>query len=187
MRWLIVMMLMMLCGGCATYEYDLVRPAELARHIGSQSAEGFNIGPLAYELQSYDNHLIIQIRNPTHDPIELMGAQSYVVDPSGQSHSLKSQSIAPASFIKLILPPIPPRIQRTGPSIGIGVGMGRAWNGGYGGVGVAEPIGPPDYLVYDTGGDFWEWNGQTDVRLLLVFKAGDQTLRQEFLLHRRKM
>jgi hypothetical protein len=192
MRWLIVLTLLMTCVGCATYEYDIVQPEALAGHIPAKPPRRFEIGPLGYQWQSYDNHLILQVLNTTDDPIELLGAQSYVVDPTGQSHPLTSQTLAPHSFIKLILPPIPPRIQRGGPSIGIGLGVGSAggaWDRGYGGVGVAEPIGRPDYLVYTAGstGEFWEWDGQSDVRLLLVFRAGDQTLRQAFVLHRRKM
>jgi hypothetical protein len=54
---------------------------------------------------------------------------------------------------------------------------------------VSEPLGRPAYLVYasDSASDIWQWNDETDVRLLLVFQAGKQTLRQEFVLHRRKM
>jgi len=95
-------------GGCATYEYDLVQPSELARHIGRKAEEHFYLRPLDYWMISYENYLIVRVGNPTDDPIHLLGAESTAVDPHGQSHPLRSQTIAPHTWIKLILPPLPP-------------------------------------------------------------------------------
>ncbi|MEO6436467.1 MAG: hypothetical protein ABIP55_12010, partial [Tepidisphaeraceae bacterium] len=123
-----ISMLMLLClSGCAKYEYALVRPPELARHIGRSIDQVFKIEPLEYRLRTADNRLVMRAYNPTNDAIELIGPKCSVVDPSGQSHPLRSSTIAPQSFIKLIFPPTRPRAYDPyhGPtwSTGIGVGM----------------------------------------------------------------
>ena len=84
---------------------------------------------------------MMDIFNPTGDAITLLGDQSSVVDPRGQSHPLRTQSIAPAAFIKLILPPMRP-VYRANPSIGIGVGVGfsRAYYNRFGYGGVYDPL-----------------------------------------------
>jgi hypothetical protein len=168
--------LLLWCGGCATYEYDLVRPQELARHVGGQP-QALQVEPLIYHLQSYDNRLVMQIQNPTADPVMLRGDQSTVVDPAGQSHPLRSQTIAPGSFIKLIFPPITPRIERSGPSIGIGIGYGRH---------AACP--EPQYLtVYEDSALYWDWDGQTDAKINLVYERAGQSFAHSFIFHRKKM
>ncbi|MCC6424349.1 MAG: hypothetical protein IT447_12805 [Phycisphaerales bacterium] len=169
-------MLLLWCAGCATYEYDIVRPQELARHIGSQPM-AVQVEPLIYHLQSYDNRLVMQVQNPTADPITLLGDQSTAVDPDGQSHPLRSQTIAPGSFIKLILPPIPPRIERSGPSIGIGIGYGRH-----------DTCPTPQYLtVYEDSALYWDWAGQTDAKINLVYERAGQRFAHSFIFARKKM
>src|SRR5688572_26779464 len=112
-------------GGCARYEYDLVEPRELTRHIGGNVDQAVEIDPLTYRLRSVDNRLVIRVYNNTDDSIELLGDKSTVVDPNGQSHPLRSQSIAPRSFMKLILPPPRPQVyDRGGTTFGVGVGYG---------------------------------------------------------------
>src|SRR5689334_10104893 len=93
------------CSGCATYEYDLTRPPDLAQHIANKQTISFPLDPLEYRMTTLDNRLIIQIYNPTDDSIQLLGPQSSAVDAHNQSHPFRSQTAAPKSFIKLILPP----------------------------------------------------------------------------------
>jgi hypothetical protein len=183
-----------LVAGCATYEYDLVEPPDLARHIGTKADEVIKLDPLVYHLRSYDNHLVIRIENPGDDPIRLLGDQSTVVDPAGQSHPLRSQTAAPHSFIKLILPP-PRPYYRSGSNIGIGlgVGVGRVYGGHpyWGGAALYDPWywdEPRYYTLYEPGSvDYWDWNGETDVRLNLVYQRADRTFRDSFTFHRKKM
>src|SRR5687768_15397193 len=108
--------------GCASYEHRLVQPKELAGHIGAKQDYIVNIGPVEYRLRTVESRLVMRIYNRTETAIQLLGDQSAAVDPDGQSHPLRSQTIAPGSFIKLLLPPNRPQIRRTGPSIGIGLG-----------------------------------------------------------------
>src|SRR5262245_50127092 len=98
----------LLVGGCARYEYDVVRPDDLTGHVGTKEDVVFTRDPLEYRLRTADNRLVMRIYNPTDAPITLLGARSSVVDPDGQSHPLPSMTAAPESFIKLILPPLRP-------------------------------------------------------------------------------
>jgi hypothetical protein len=130
--------------------------------------------------------------NPTKDTILLLGRLSSAVDPAGQSHPLAEQTIAPASYVKLILPPMRPRLEPSGPTIGIGFGAvgyrdeTPAWAGpGY----RYEPANQPRYLYVEDPGSamYWDWEGETDVRLTLVYRRGESQFRHEFTFHRRRV
>ncbi len=178
--------LAILCSGCASYEYDITRPQELAQHIGSKSDVVLQRPPLEYRLVTADNRLVMRIYNPQDTPVTLLGDRSSIVDPQGQSHPLLGQTMAPHSFVKLILPPLRPRIERTGPSLEFGVGGIFASRHaprlrGY------EAIDGPEYLaVYDEVGTYWDWSGEGEIRLTLVFQQADQTFEHEFVIGRRK-
>src|SRR5690606_501380 len=109
--------------------------------------------------------LVMHIENAGDQPVQLMGDQSWIVTPDGESRPLLTRTIAPQSHIKLILPPMQPRTTRVGPSIGFGVGVssGRVGTG----VGVGTPIGSRTYVDDDQA--YWEWRGETEVRMHLVF------------------
>jgi hypothetical protein len=188
MRWFFVLM-MAAAAGCARYEFDLVEPAELARHVG-KTQERVSLEPLTYRLEAYENRLVMRIENPTEEAIEVLGEQSVVVSPDRQSHPIRSQSIAPGSFVKLILPPIPPRVDRFGPSLGLGLGV-RASRGGVHkpvGRGLADPVAAPRYFsINEDDAYYWEWAGETTVRMTLVYRRGREEFRQGFVWVRRKM
>ncbi|MGB7159310.1 MAG: hypothetical protein WBD40_14675 [Tepidisphaeraceae bacterium] len=189
MKPLVTSTLVFLVVGCARYEFDIVAPPDLAAHIGARSDAVTNLDPLVYQWRAVDNRLVVRIFNPTNDPIELVGEKSTVVSPDGQSHPVMGQTIAPQSYAKLILPPMRPSraYDPWGPSYSGGAGIevdGRR-RAGYP---VHEPYaGQPRYLtVYDADA-YWDWKGETDVRLILVYQRGDQPLRHDFTIHRRKM
>ena len=135
----------------------------------------------------------MQVHNPTTQPIKLLGAQSFVVDQRGQSHPLRSQTIGPQSFIKLVRPPVRTPVAPGGPVIGIGIGAG--FERAYYGPGYAtwdafyEPYWTyPRYYSENGDSDYWDWSGQTDVRLDLTFQEDDfKPFSQEFTFRRRKM
>lgn len=175
-------------GGCARYEYDLVEPADLARHIGGAADEHVSLEPLHYILRSYENRLVMRIENPLDEPIQLLGEKSYVVDPSGQSHPLRSQTIAPKTFIKLILPPPRPYYREDGPYFGIGVGVSSARWGRYPAYDAWVWDEPRYYTIYnESDAGWWDWEGETDVRMMLVFARGREGFSQMFVWHRKKM
>jgi hypothetical protein len=190
-----VLLLSGLSVGCARYEYDIARPPELARHVGAQQWVSAPQDPLDYRFITADNHLVMQIHNRTDAPIQLLGDKSVVVDPRGQSHALRSQTIAAGSFIKLILPPMPAQVQPSGPTFGfgIGLGVGSVYRGGrHGGYydGLNDPFlydQPRYYAVYDPNDTtFWEWTGDGEARITLTYDRGGKTVTHEFAFRRTK-
>jgi len=189
-RCLVPALLAMCVAGCARFEYDIVSPPEMAQHVGTQSDVVLSRDPLQYRLISAENHLIMRIFNPTGERIQLLGSQSVAVDPQGQSHPLQNLAIAPNAFVKLILPPMKPQVAPSGPVIGIGVGFAGAY-----GLGYSDPFydsmwqRPRYYAVYDAENTYlWDWEGESEVRLTLVFQRGEQKpFSQEFVFHRWKM
>src|SRR5688500_15554476 len=77
--------LLALAGGCARYEYDLVRPPELAQHVGTKAWATVPLNDLEYRLLTSDNRLVMLIYNRGERTVRLAQADSVVVDPSGES------------------------------------------------------------------------------------------------------
>lgn len=188
------MLLLPLLTGCATYEFDLTQPPDLQRHIGRNIDQVVTRDSLEYRLRAVDNRLVMRIFNQTDNPIQLRGDRSVVVDPNGQSRPLRSQSIAPRSFAKLIFPPMRPRIYDPGPTFGIGVtgGISRHYH--------RDPFYPagydsaPRYLYVDDDSIYWDWKGEGEIRVTLVYRTGGDAnekdakeIRHDFSFRRRKM
>lgn len=178
--------LLLLAGGCTSYEYDIAQPADLARHIGS-AENRFTRDSIEYRLQTVDSRLVLLTYNQTDQPITLNGDKSSVVDEEGQSHPLRTISIPPKSFAKLILPPIRPHLERSGPSIGIGIGTmigsgRRPYRPGF-----PDDFDTPQYFAV-VGDDayYWDWDKESNVRLNLVFEQGDHVLMHDFVIARKK-
>jgi hypothetical protein len=189
MKRVIPLLVLVWISGCAKYEFELTQPDNLRTHIGRKEDALVRVDPLQYRMISYEGRLILRIYNPTHDPIQLLGAQSAVVDPGGQAHPMPTLTIAPESFIKLILPPPAATVERMGPSVGYGVGYTRVYGYrrefGYSAYYYDEPR---YYTVQDPANPyFWDWSGETDVRLTLVYDRAGRQFRDEFMFHRVKV
>lgn len=189
----------MLLGGCAKYEFDLVSPPDLRRHIAGKVDTVAKAEPLEYRMRTVDNRLVIRVFNQSDDNIQLIGERSSVVDPNGQSHPLRGGPIAPHSFLKLIIPPPRPQVYNSGPTFGVGVGVGVS-NRRYrhsphyhyhdpGGAQYHNRYHEPAYLsVHDESDSYyWDWKGEGEARLTLVFQRGDKEFRQEFAFRRIKV
>src|SRR5690349_18498614 len=96
------------CGGCVRYAIDVVKPEDLAGPVPSNAPKELAIDPLVYDLQTVEDRLVVIIHNDTDEAVKLLGEDSYVVDPKGESHPLPTRAIASHSGTKLILPPVPP-------------------------------------------------------------------------------
>jgi hypothetical protein len=187
---LVCMLLLAGTVGCAKYEYDILHPQYAAQHIGSKAEQAVSFAPLHYRMTTVSNRLVMLIDNPTSDPITLLGERSSVVDPSGQSHPLRTLTMQPGSYIKLILPPMRPRIEHTGPSFGIGFGTAVGYNHvrrGY--LNTQDFYDEPRYVtVYDDDtGLYWDWDGESQIRLNLVFQRGSDTFEHEWVIARKQM
>jgi len=189
MRNFFIVVLLLLAGGCARYEFDLVDPPDLKAHIGRDKETIIKRDELEYRMQAVENRLLLHVVNPTDEPIELIGPESTAVDPAGQSHPFRSQSIAPHSYIKLILPPMRP-YYRTAPSFGIGVGI-HAYRGGWPwAAGYYDPFSDePVYLtvVDETDTLYWEWEDEGEARIRLTFRRGREVFHHNFTFRRKKV
>jgi hypothetical protein len=178
-RWLFLAALL---TGCAQYRYDLTQPPALARPITAAPVT-LSVNPLAYTLQAVENHLVIRLDNPTTQPILLEGERSVIVDPGGESHPLASRTIAPGTYIKLILPPLMLHAYYARP-IFVATDYRMAVYRGY-------VYDEPAYEIIDDPGDptFFRWEGETDLRMTLTFQRADsaaETFVHSFVFHRRK-
>ncbi|MDP9174545.1 MAG: hypothetical protein M3O30_11855 [Planctomycetota bacterium] len=176
------------CQGCASYEFDIVQPPSASRPIGKDEISKIHIDPLDFAFRTVEGRLVMWVRNDTKDPIEILGSRSAVVDPNGQSHPLLGQTIVPGSFIKLVLPPFRPRIDQPSPAIGIGIGIS---SGGPDGPGYVRPNGfggGTARMDIDESANpyYWDWEGETEVRLTLVYQRGDTINQISFIFHRVK-
>jgi len=185
------MALLCLASGCATYEFDILQPNDRRAHIGRKTDTVVPTEPLQYRFRAVDGRLVMRIYNSTPDAIQLLGERSYVVAPDGQSRPMRSMTIAPGSFIKVILPPVRPVSYRSGPRFGIGVGggIGRRHGDGFGGVGVGYDSDPVYAYTEDDGGvTYWDWDGQSEARVKLVYqRAGGNGFEEEWVFARKKM
>ena len=176
--------------GCAKYEYDIVDPPDLTAHVGTKSDVVTEVDPLVYRWRTADNRLVVRVENPTDEPIMLLGERSTAVSPDGESHPLRGQTIAPHSHAKLILPPPRPRVYDSGPTFGVGVGVHSSTHHPHHGYPGHDPYwdGPRYLAVYDDANAiYWDWKGETVVRLTLVYRRGDQTFSHPFTIRRKKM
>lgn len=189
MRITLLLTLACLCCGCAKYEFDLLEPRDLARHIAPKTDTIVPVDPLEYRLRAVDNRLVMRIYNNTSDEIQLSGERSTVVDPRGQSHPIRGQTILPNTFAKLILSPPRPRVEPYGPTWGFGVGVGVSRHDHH------HPVfnDPYDYQpryfdIYDDASNlYWEWDGESTVHMTLTFRRCEQEFRHPFTFHRVKM
>jgi hypothetical protein len=184
-RAFLALFLSILCGGCATFEYDVVQPAEMAQRVTADADTVIVMQPIEYHLQADSGRLVMRIFNRADDSVQLMGDKSVVVDPQGQSHPLHGQAIAPGSFVREILPPFPPTQTQPNFGVGVGIGISRGDEPGY--------ILPRGYnepsridVIPDSAAYFWEWDGETQVRLNLVYEHGDRSFEHHFVFRRIK-
>jgi len=198
-----------LCG-CAHYEYELVEPATLARHVGPTTQAIVKDDPLVYRMETVEDHLLIWIQNPTTDAILLVGEKSAIVDPSGQSHGLGSRTIAANSYIRLILPP-PAWVYAEAPNgsepvyldagVRVRVGSGRGFHRGFYGFrrgfyGAEFGYGDYPYGWYDAyddyppevpNPDFFPWRAGAEVRVSLTFERAGKQFQHSFVFERQRV
>jgi hypothetical protein len=192
---LFTLLLLFACNGCTTYEYDITRPADMTGHITAKADTTIQRDPLIYHFRADESRLVVSIENPTDDAVQLLGDRSTVVDFGGQSHPLQSRAAAPHSFVKLILPPFRPTYERTGPSIGIGIGTMVGTRDRYRGGIDDDPLlynttdapGPQYLTLVDTGDAvYWDWSGEGEIRLSLVFQSADKEFTHDWVIRRVK-
>lgn len=178
-----LLLLATLATGCAKYDYDILQPESSHARIGDDW-QRVAAGPVTYRFRAVETHLVVQIYNTTDRPVRILGDRSYVVTPADQSIPLASQSIAPGSYAKLILPPLQQMIH-PGPSIGFGVGYTT---------GRADPphsydpaFHQPTYLDVENPPTYWEWDDESRVTLHVAIEDAGRIVEQTFVLQRVKV
>lgn len=175
-RSIVVLLFLTLASGCVSYRHQVVAPEQFAGEIGD-SPLVTHVDPVRIEWRTLDNRLIVQIFNDTDAAVRLRGDRSAIVDPTGQSMSFPSQSIPPASFAKLILPPRV-LIEQDDPQIGMFGGTGSRGSG----VGMGVGFGSRSSRYVDA----WSWKPDQSIRLELVFERGEVLTTHSFTVIRRK-
>ena len=167
-------------GGCASYRYDVV-PAVASPDDGGMTVVKnrdlvLPAAPARLRLRQVESRCVLIVENPTDTELSLDGSASAIVDPLGQSRAIAGQLIPPGAFVKFVLPPLrdaPP----TGPAFQFGVGMFV----------VDDKPRPAKYLDIGRSQEYWEWDGEGKIRVVLSFKQKDQTFRHEIEIKRTKM
>ena len=196
-RYLAICCVSMLLVGCTNYNYIVTDSKHLSQRVSKDTQTTLKIDPVIYGMVVKENRLVLTIKNTLADPVELLGTKSTVVDEKGQSHPLRSQTIAPNAFVKLILPPLRPRFE-TAPSGGFMFGM-HARRESSAVPDAAEPkslrapvathSAEPIYLDYfsDTDPYYWDFDGESEIRLLLTYQKADGTVwTDQFVIQRQK-
>lgn len=187
LSWVLVFGSCLIClSGCATYRFDIVNPPDLPRPIGHDQDTVLNVNAMEYRFRAVEDRLVARIYNRGRETVRLLGDQSTVVDPEGQSHPLRGTPLPPGSFMKVVLPPAL-HVEPTGPSIGFGFG----YSSGYGGPGRGSGMGIYDpasgATTYSDGQATWEWPANKSARLILVFQIGNgRAFTQEWAFAKRK-
>lgn len=172
--------------GCTKYQYRVIQPPQPENAlVREKSPQTITLEPLEYRLIAVESRLVMEIRNPTDDQLQLRGDLSTVVTEDGQTHTMRSAPIAPKAYLKLILPPPPPTVDRTGPSFTFGVG---ASSGGYRRFDNDYYWSEPQSYRYNDPNDpyFWSWPAPSTIHLRLVFDRKERQFTDELVIEKSK-
>src|SRR5262245_18500672 len=106
--------------GCTKYDYEIVDPPDLAGRIGFDEDFLVTTDVAEYRFRAAGDRLVARIYNNEQTALRLDGQRSTVISPDGQSRPVIGQTIAPGSFIKLLLPPPLPTYDTYGPGFHYG-------------------------------------------------------------------
>lgn len=197
----IALLLLLASAGCVQYRHVILDPPDLAQTVGRQDDAVFSTDAGEYRMRTVEEKLVIRVFNQSAEPMQISPTRSVVVAPDGQSHPILGLTIAPGSFVKLILPPSRPvyRSRASGLSFGFGyssAGYQRYRGGRYGsGVGFSSRhyYGPwdgpgyyePEYRVSDDSNPvYWDWPAGQQITLTLSYDRGAKQTTDRFVILR---
>lgn len=165
--------------GCTNYRYEVADASGSRKSIGKNAATHWSADPVEFSFQQSENRVAMIVTNIGKDDLTLDGPRSTIVDPSGQSRAIQSQFLPTGAHVKFILPPLR-KYDPQGPRFMIGVGTGFRVE--------AKQTDAPIYLdVAQTGNEFWTWDGEGSIKIVLsLTDSHQQTVRRELLLRRYK-
>ena len=166
-------------SGCSTYQYRVLQPSTGTPPVAARPVP-IHYEPLDYTLTRDHDRLMVSVNNPTDDKIVLLGNRSFVVDPFGESHPVRDRVLAPHSYARFVLPPVPftyayPDYYAYGPGWGwfyAGSWYDPLWGPGW--------WGPPPMTYREVLTNFdWRWkNGPA--RLHLAYDRAGNTFEHDF-------
>jgi hypothetical protein len=172
--------------GCAKYQYRVIQPSQAEVGIvREKSPQTITLEPLDYRLIAIENRLVMEIHNPTEDPLQLRGDLSTVVTEDGQTHTMRTLPIAAHAQTRIILPPPPPTMERTGPSFTFGGGIS---SGGYRRYHNDYYWDDSRRYRYNDPNDpyFWNWPTPSTIHLRLVYDRAGKQFTDELVIERSK-
>jgi hypothetical protein len=182
---------LLLCSGCAHYQFNEVEPKSEAIAITEHGDTVGTFESLQYTMRAVEGNLVIRIKNLASDSIDLLGNQSSAIDATGEAHPLRSQTIPPGAFIKVILPPPRPTVYDPGPNVGFGFGIIGRLDRGYGGDRFYGPDWydvPRTLTLYDQGSNFyWDWKANSSVKVIFTYQRDGHPFHQEFTFFKQKL
>lgn len=169
----------LLVGGCASYHHRLIEPVEFA---GAIRTEDFvtSSPPIRCVWNTVEDRLVVRVFNDGEEDLLLDGARSVLVDPAGQSRPLRSLTIAPGSFARLVLPPYRSIGYASGPMLSVGVGVSSGGGRYY------PPLSPPSTVIVGDRESSWDWPAGGVVRLSLQLARDGQSFSRAFVIERRE-
>lgn len=193
------LLLIVLLTGCAKYDFVIVEPEALKQRISEEPVR-IETANLTYHMQARTNALVIQVFNPSAQPIQLLGERSHVVDAYGYSRPINSAVIGANAYAQFMLPPAQPYYTVYRPYWGHGY-YADPYPYGYPVYGRPFPhyYSPTiyrggyyhdvEYIEYSDPNDpaNWVWKGDTSARLSLTYQREDNsTFREEFTIRKVK-
>jgi len=185
----------LLAAGCKEFEYRIVQPPQFAQVIPKDKTLIVPYDPLEYRISRQDDYLVLQLSNPTSDPIRLAENRSYLITPQGETHPVRGQFIGPHSFIRMTLPGLPPSLNVYGYTPFYGGFYANRFYPGYGSFPYYSyyyaPYGPPFYMPYTYSYQMvtpynWAWEAG-DARLHLGFDRAGKEFDHEFLFTKQRV
>lgn len=172
--------------GCTKYQYRVIQPAQAdIGVVREKSPQTITREPLEYHLIAIETRLVMEILNPTDDAMQLRGDLSTVVTEDGQTHTMRTLPIAAKARARIILPPPPPTMERTGPSITFGAGMS---SGGYRRFDNDYYWDDNRRYRYNDPNDpyFWRWPSPSTIHLRLVYDRAGRQFIDELVIEKSK-
>lgn len=168
-----------LASGCTSYHHRLIEPVEFAGDIRREDVVT-SLPPIRYVWNTVEDRLVVRVFNDGEDDLLLDGERSVLVDPAGQSRPLRSLTIAPRSFAKLVLPPYRDIAYASGPVVSVGLGVST------GGSGYPAPFSSTSTVIVRDREVTWDWPAGGVVRLGLWFTRDGQSFSHAFVVERRE-
>lgn len=171
-------------NGCASYAYRVVKPPGVPQLVAKEPVT-LHDEPLDYGLARRGDRLGMRLSNPTDDQIVLVENGSYVVDPQGESHPIRGKVLAPHSYIRMRLPPVPQSIPYpyANPPYPVSFGWGFST---YDPFWYYDPFywPPPAYYQIITPYD-WQWKSGL-ARLHLAYERAGKPFTHDFEIVRER-